>query len=77
MGESIVMKFYRVPEKLDQRRLYQIKNGRRINNGLFLIGNELLTEAECRKINAPIDELEAVEIKRTNTYWWFGARFEV
>lgn len=70
------MKYYRVPEKLDQKTLYNIKNGHRIPNGYFLIANELLTEAKCRKINAPIEQLEPVEIKKTKTYWCFGARFE-
>ncbi len=70
------MKYYRVPEKLDQKQLYTIKNGHRFPNGYFLIANELLTEAKCRKINAPIEKLEPVEIKKTKTYWCFGARFE-
>ena len=69
------MTYYKVPAKLDQKNLYRMKNGKRYANGYFLIGGELLTETECRKINAPIEQLEKVQIKKTECYRLFGARF--
>ena len=76
------MQYYKVPEKLDQRTLYhpkkENKNGYspKIPNGYFLIANELLTGAECKRINAPIELLQPMTIKKTDCYFMFGARFE-
>lgn len=70
------MKYYKVPKALDQKPLYTCKNNIRQRNGWFLIANELLTEAECKRRNAPIKKLIPVTIKKTNTYSMFGARFE-
>lgn len=70
------MKYYKVPRKLDGMMLYKPGNWPvRIPNGYSLIRNELLTEAEARRMNAPIHLLEAVTIKKTETYRMFGARF--
>ena len=71
------MQYYRVPRKLDGKQLFKTGSGPRIPNGYSLIQNELLTEAEARRINAPIDLLEAVTIKKTETYRMFGARFAI
>jgi len=72
------MEFYKVPKHLDQMKLYKKDSPKhhKIPNGYFLVENELLTEAECKKINAPIHRLEKVNIKKNRTYWFFGARFE-
>lgn len=72
------MTYYRVPAILDQRKCYKparAGNGARIPNGWILIGGELLTEAECKRRNAPLRLLEPVQIKKTQTYFFFGARF--
>lgn len=71
------MKYYRVPAAMADRPCYKpSKPGfPRIPNGYYLIGNELLTPAECRKINAPVERLTPVEIKKTETFRMFGARF--
>ena len=39
------------------------------------LANELLTLSECRHINAPIEKLEKVTMKKTDAYHMFGARF--
>ena len=72
------MEYYRVPKHLDQTRLYKENktNHHKTPNGYFLIANELLTEKECKKLNAPIHKLKKVNISKNNIYWFFGARFE-
>lgn len=70
------MTYYKVPKQLDQYRLYTRDNcGRKCYNGYSLIENELLTEKECIRINAPIEKLTRVEYKKTECYRMFGARF--
>lgn len=76
------MQYYKVPKSLDQKRLYhprkESKSGYcpKIPNGYFLIANELLTGAECKRMNAPITLLQPITIKKTDCYFLFGARFE-
>jgi hypothetical protein len=76
LKEGAKMIYYKVPRALDQKPLYKksYKPYRELN-GWFLIANELLTETECRKRNAPIKLLERVEIKRNKVYFCFGARY--
>lgn len=71
------MLYYRVPANMDNKPLYKRNTspGPRCLNGWFLIGGELLTPAECRNRNAPVERLEPVNVKRTETYFCFGARF--
>lgn len=77
------MKYLQVPAKFDQKQLYypkkENKHGytRKTPNGYYLIAHELLTPAECKRINAPVELLTPVEIKKTNTFICFGARFEM
>ena len=72
------MKYLKVPEKLDNRTLYKwTLNGKCVPNGYYLIANELLTKKECEKMNAPVSLLEPVEVKKSETYRMFGARFAV
>lgn len=71
------MKYYKVPASMDQKKCYKPNTTHRIPNGYFLIANELLTLSECKRINAPINKLFPIEIKKTQTYFFFGARFEV
>lgn len=76
------MKYLQVPASLDQKQLYYSKRtsnhgySKKIPNGYYLIAHELLTASECKRINAPAELLTPVEIKKTKTYWCFGARFQ-
>ena len=69
------MLYYKVPAKLQDKPCYKPGENRKIPNGYYLIANELLTAAECKRINAPIKLLEPVTMKKTNCYCMFGARF--
>ena len=71
------MTYYLVPASMDQKPLYRAGNGPRRRNGWFLIGNELLTAAECKRRNAPVHLLQPVQLKKTQIYFCFGARFAV
>lgn len=69
--------YYKVPAYLQDKPCYKPNTIRRIPNGYYLIANELLTPAECKRINAPIDLLTPVTVKKTECYTMFGARFEM
>ena len=80
------MLYYRVPEKLDGKQLFKqaAKAPEGVTlykpltpNGWHLIAGELLTLAECRRMNAPIRLLQPVNVKRTEIYFFFGGRFPV
>lgn len=80
------MLYYRVPANMDGKTLYKkIEPPKGAHtmykplfpSGYYLIGGELLTPAECRKLNAPTHLLEAVNVKKTEVYNSFGARFPV
>lgn len=60
------MKFYKVKKESDQ-----IKFGKTI-----LVSNEIFTEKEFIKTGLKTSLFDTVEIKKNNTYWFFGARFE-
>lgn len=68
------MKYYRVPAHMDGKPLYSLVKPR-TPNGWYLIAGELLTPAECKRMNAPVEKLEPVTIKKTEIYSLFGARF--
>jgi len=63
------MTYYRVPEELDQE-FYNRKKG------LFFVVGELYTPGECRKLGIDPGKLDKQEIKKTDTYWFFGCRFQ-
>lgn len=64
------MKFYRMNK---DHRVFD-RNGNFVE---YLVCNELLTEAEMKRKNIPVTKhMEQVEIKKTDTHWFFGARFE-
>lgn len=78
------MKYFRVRPQYDNRPLFKVKGNRLINDGEFLIGNELFTEKEKEKLfrNHKIGinhhlVFEEVFIPRTRTYTMFGARFQI
>ena len=73
------MKYYKVKPQYDQHPLYKWGNGRnagKLNKYSFMVSNELFTEAERAKIANCDYFFEPVEIKKTNTHLFFGARFE-
>lgn len=64
------MKYYKVQEEKN----YWDKKGNFLG---CVLKNELITEAEMKKCKFPItSNFLPVEIKKTKTYWLFGARFE-
>lgn len=64
------MKYFRVKPEYDNKTRTSNK-GR--NEGIY-VANELYTEAELKKYRV-CNIFEAVDIPKTNTYWFFGARF--
>lgn len=58
------MVYYKVPPSLQDTPCYRPNVSPRIPNGYYLIANELLTLSECRHINAPIEKLEKVTMKK-------------
>ena len=67
------MIYYRVKPQYDQKRKDPM-SARRCN---FLVAHELYTESERKKMpKVSSDAFERVEIPKTRTYWFFGARFE-
>lgn len=78
------MLYWKVKKEHDNRCLCVVKRGRYVNNGEILVGEELYTLKEWEKLVkthvfgcAPEKCVELVEVKKTNTYWFFGARFEI
>lgn len=57
------MKFYRANEYRD------------FSDGTVLVKNELLTEKEKVSSGYPEAWFTPVEVKKSETYWFFGARF--
>ena len=71
------MLYYRVKPQFDNYTRYgYIGNTNRLKEMGILIGNELYTQAERRKIANASKYFEEVRISQRNTYWHFGARFE-
>ena len=66
------MLYYRVKPEADQR----YKNPA-IHNGNIYIKNELYTPREVEKHHLNMRYLEAVNISRKKTYFFFGSRFEM
>ena len=65
-----MMKYYKVQEEKN----YWDKKGNYLG---FVVKDELITEVEMKKCKFPItSNFLPVEIKKTKTYWFFGARFE-
>lgn len=65
------MKYY----KVQKEKNYWDKNGKYLG---CAVENELMTEREMKKWGFPFtDNFIPVEIKKTETYWFFGSRFEI
>ena len=69
------MQYYKVPASMQDHPCYKPNKPRRIPNGYYLIAHELLTPAEAKRINAPVEKLDYIAVKKTDTYNCFGARF--
>lgn len=67
------MLYYRVKKAYDQKH----KNPK-VRDGNILVADELYTPSEVRKlVHLNIDQVfDKVEVPKTRTYWFFGARFE-
>lgn len=61
------MTYYRILPRFDQKPR---------SDGSILVKNELYTKGEMLRYAIPYPFTEEVKIKKTNTYWFFGARFE-
>lgn len=72
------MLYYRVKADLDgnAKYLYVGSSAHNIKMDGSLVGNELYTPAERRKIANSDKYFEEVKVKKTETFWFFGARFE-
>ena len=75
------MKFYRVLSWCDGHQYYKWdgrpnRYGYVRPTGLYMISGELLTEKERNKFCNHDKHFEVVEVKKNNTHWFFGARFE-
>lgn len=66
------MTYFRVRKEFDQKRKYPSKP----RNCDILIANELYTERERKQLNITDEAFEKVEIPKSQTHWFFGARFE-
>ena len=77
------MKYYRVKPEFDGKTLYKKQRQRgysstyKVPNGYNLIANELLTEKEVEKLNVPQICVDPVNLKKSEVYFCFGARFQV
>ena len=70
------MKYYKVKPEYDNKTRYKWNSRRQGAPAGILVGNELYTPAEFKRLaNCPA-WFEEVEIKKTETYICFGARFE-
>ena len=66
------MTYYRVREQYDQ-----FPKNPKVRDGNILIGGELYTEKEFNKLPYVYDgACEKVDIKKSDTYVFFGARVE-
>ena len=73
------MKYYSVKPEYNGKQLYKSehKSGAKIPNGYSLIAHELLTEKEAEKLNVPQTCVDPVNVKKSQVYICFGARFEM
>ncbi len=80
------MKYYKVRKQYDNTQVTKCNRSGKIIIDRFLVGNELYTPAEFRKLtrgatfrgNGVKDDtviFDLVEVNKNNTFWFFGARF--
>lgn len=66
------MTYYRVRKEFDQRR----KHPHNPKDYDILVADELYTEHERKQLKIPDEAFEQVEVPKSQTYWFFGARFQ-
>ena len=67
------MKYYRVRPQYDQ-----FPQNPKVRDGNILVGGELLTEKEFNELPfVYAGAFEEVDIPKNETYWCFGARFQI
>ena len=69
------MKYYKVKPEYDNRTRYKRTRGGTIVNAGILVENELYTAAEFKRLANKKEWFEEVEVKKNDTYKFFGARF--
>lgn len=77
------MTYYQVKPEFDGKTLFKKQGQRgyssvyRVPNGYNLIANELLTGKEVEKLNIPQKCVDPVNVKKSQVYFCFGARFRM
>ena len=71
------MKYYRVKPEYDNVTRYKLNPHGGCVPDSVLIGNELYTETEHSKIANRSQMFDVVNISKNNTFFSFGARFEI
>ena len=66
------MKYFRVKPEADQKYINP-----RVHDANIYVKDSLYTESEVKRYNLNRNYLEEVTIKKTQTFWMFGARFAV
>lgn len=64
------MLYFKIKDCFDCRRY-----GNSDKKGNFVIKDELFTYKEMEKLGIPFNWCNSVEVKKNNTYKFFGARF--
>ena len=71
------MLYYRVKPEYDNKKRYRWNDhGQGVADGSILVGNELYTPGEFRKIANSPAWFDKIQINKNKTYFFFGARFE-
>jgi hypothetical protein len=71
------MTYYRVKQDCDQYPKFKyIGKFSRVKQDGILVGGELFTPAERKKIANADKFFERIELSSCQTYWFFGARFD-
>lgn len=71
------MLYYKVPACMDNKRVFKKKKNYLYYTGMFYIKDSLWTPAECKKYGFDTSKMIPVNIKKTETYCFFGARFDI
>ena len=64
------MIYYKVKKEYDQK-----SKNERIMDGSIYIADEIYTAGEVKRQGLNLKYMDKVEIKKTDTFWAFGARF--
>lgn len=70
------MKYYRVKPQYDNHPRFKEQTNHKLRQDGILIANELYTPRERAQIMNGNWFFDEIEVPKTKTYWFFGARFE-